>query len=145
MNQVLTIKNKSRMKKKFLFGFLMLALVTLLSGMVQANNVVAETTIEFVSIHSPPAVMPTVDLNVILTVPANTWYCTINPGYIYQQSANVVNNTNVIATNADVLSTNYINLSKLSRRFYASDLRQNDNVNVNYRHPRDGLRQSWQA
>lgn len=91
-------------RKAFLYGFLMLAMITLLSGMVQSNNRVAETTPIYALDNSPPAMLPTFDLNLDITSPAVTWLCTSMPGVQDQISANIC----LRAIDADVLSTNYI-------------------------------------
>ena len=129
------------MKKKFLLGFLVMAMITLLSGMIQANNVVAETSTDVVMINSPPAVLPAIDFCVNITFPASIWYCTLNPGYRDQCSANV---TDKAVINADILSMYHIYLTKLNKRYYTNRFETNY-TKVNYRMPRDGLRQSWQA
>lgn len=163
------------MKKRFLFGFLMLALITLLSGMMQANTILdsKEDKVE-IAINSPPTMLPVNVSYVVVSFPACTWYCTLNPGYVDQNSANVTDKTVI---NADVLSTNYINLSKLNKKYYTVNIRKNEATTNNdfstrenwfikcsksyldndiasdkdinfvftYCQPRDGLRQIWQA
>jgi hypothetical protein len=143
MIRVLTIKTKRHMKKKFLFGFLMLAMITLLSGMTQANKFVVKATNIEVSIKSPPDVMPMFILNNV-SVPASAtqeWICTLRPGVQHQSSATL--NESIIS--ADVQRTNYINQNRLLKRYYAESQSQTKSNKLIYREPRDGLRQSWQA
>lgn len=158
-------------RKAFLYGFLMLAFITLLSGIVQSNNRVAETTHIYALDNSPPAMLPIFDLNVNITCPAITWLCRSMPGLRIETSTVIYDNTIFV----DVQSTNYINLSKLSKCYYATEIRQKEAINNNnsliwencfikspkiwiydtaslnkrsnsdkFKRPRDGLRQSWQ-
>ena len=155
------------MKKRFLYGFLVLALITLLSGMVQANTMTnsKDEGIEL-SVNSPPAVLPT---NVYVNITSSatvTWYCTLNPGYQFVSSVN----TDIIVW-ADMPSMTcdiYYTIEKPDIKLQLTEgyIRQIDHypfyrlqnqlsIHKNlatqsvpswvYRQPRDGLRQSWQA
>jgi|WetSurMetagenome_2_1015567.scaffolds.fasta_scaffold881060_1 hypothetical protein len=73
------------MKKRFAFGFLMLALIVLLSGMIQSNNAVEKSTPVYALDNSPPAIQPIF----ITVIPQNetvTWLCTSMPGVQFSGS-----------------------------------------------------------
>ena len=69
------------MKKRFLFGFLMMAMIMLLSGMIQSSNAVERSTPLYALDNSPPNIQP-----LVLTVTEVsqsvivTWICTSMPG-----------------------------------------------------------------
>jgi hypothetical protein len=130
------------MKNKIRFGFLMLAMITLLSGMVQAEKFVVKATDIEVSIKSPPNMLPTFDLNLSIPSFTITWLSFSMPGVQDQCSANYISE---MIISADMQSMYYISNSKLIKRYYASQIQIYNNHKVNYRLPRDGLRQSWQA
>lgn len=90
-------------RKAFPYGFLVLAMITLLSGMVQSNNRVASVASVYALDNSPPAMLPAFDLNVNFTSPAVTWLCRSMPGSQDQNSVVIC----LTAINTDVLSTNH--------------------------------------
>jgi hypothetical protein len=156
-------------RKAFLFGFLMLAMITLLSGMVQAEKFVVKATNIEVSIKSPPDMLPTLNFTVNLQTQASTWFCTLNPGY--QHGASVTVSDGILFT--DMLDmqcyiyyivnkpemnlptlTGYLRsiekypfraLNKAPKRFLAFNQASQSVPSWVYRQPRDGLRQSWQS
>jgi hypothetical protein len=73
------------MKKRFAFGFLMLALIVLLSGMIQSKNAVAETTPIYALDNSPPVVQP-IFITEIQPNETVTWLCTSMPGVQFSGS-----------------------------------------------------------
>lgn len=157
------------MKKRFLYGFLVLALITLLSGMVQANTMTnsKDDGIEL-SVNSPPAVLPTnVYTFTNFSVPASTWYCTLNPGYVFDYSS-VSFYAIMTVDMLDMKYNIYYTIEKPDFKLQPLEgyIRQIDHypfyrlqnqlsIHKNlatqsvpswvYRKPRDGLRQSWQA
>jgi hypothetical protein len=119
------------MKNVFAVMFL-LAMILLLSGLVQSKDRVELKTYTIALDNSPPLTMPAIDLQT--NNPAVIWLCTSMPGVQDQGSSNVA-----YLTGEDMLSMNYININRhslnIKNRFVSYNIDQ-------YRKPRDGLRQS---
>jgi hypothetical protein len=134
-------------RKAFLYGFLVLAMITLLSGIIQAEKMVFKTTYYEQLAYNPPGNVPTVNVLVCneMTFPVlvetsilNTWYCTINPGYVICASVSI--DDAILYT--DMQSMDYMYLYKLNNCSYASQSFKCKESVIRFRLPRDGLRES---
>jgi hypothetical protein len=115
------------------------------SGPIQGNPIMSNKHDIVCTVNSPP-ITHQIDFNVPLTITV-TWLCTSMPG-VQNQSFSINNRYSVNSVYNEmiqienILSMNYINISKLNKRFYANLVLTTDNHDIKYRLPRDGLRKS---
>lgn len=124
------------MKKRFLFGFLMMAMIVLLSGMIQGNNAVERSAPLYALDNSPPNIQPVVIKNAEVSQSIIvTWLCASMPGVINYDSSNI----NLIM-NEDMLSMHTILYNDYDSFYKISQI---GHINIfKYRLPRDGLREN---
>lgn len=134
-------------KRPFLYGFLVLAMVMLLSGFVQSNAAVEKSS-DVYTLVQPPGDAPAINLvSAMFPSPVDVtskWYCTLNPGYVIVTSE-VISRCLLKAITTDVRSTKHISLSKLNKRYYAQLVPGYKTQGDSYRRARDRLRYRLQA